>query len=104
MKKYLLILAACTLFVSCQWYYENVASTKDCTEWYLDEMYEAAKDGDVEEFRETMFDFYEWIESMDEVEQKEGGDAFRSWRKNNEFKEGVLDDFQKKHKDELPNF
>ena len=104
MKKYLLILAACSLFVSCQWYYENIASTKDCAEWYCEELYEAAKDGDADDFREVWFELIEWFESLDESEKMYAYEIIDSWTENNEFKQDVVDDFWRKHKEGLPKF
>jgi hypothetical protein len=102
MKKYLVILATCTLFVSCQLYYENIATTKECTEWYLDEIYEAVKDGDVDDVREAMFDYYEWFDALDEAEEQVARDAWTIWCAEYEFKKNTISEYYKKHKDQLP--
>lgn len=103
MKKYLLILATCALFTSCQWYYENIAATEDCAEWYCEELYEAAKDCDVDDFREVYFDLFEWIDSLDESEKEYAKEVIDNWTESNEFKKDVVDDFWDKHSDEIPH-
>ena len=56
MKKLLAILAVCFVMVSCQWWHETFDSTEECVTWYLDELYDAAVAGDVDEFRDLAAD------------------------------------------------
>lgn len=62
MKKFLLVLiaSASLLMVSCNWIHETFTSVESCTEWYFDELYDAAVDGDVAKFRERAEQCNKW--------------------------------------------
>jgi hypothetical protein len=71
MKKWLLILMVCVVAVSCKWWHETFDNPAECAEWYLDELYEAAADGDVSKFRERANDLDEWEAGLSSSELQE---------------------------------
>lgn len=71
MKKWLLILMVCVVAVSCKWWHETFDNPTECAEWYLDELYEAAADGDVSKFRERANDLDEWEAGLSSSELQE---------------------------------
>lgn len=77
MKKLLLLLAVCfTLtLTSCQFYYETIAEPDECAYWYLEQLYEAAEDGDVDAFNSYLSDLRAWENSLtqEELLQSEQG-------------------------------
>ena len=75
MKKVFVILAACALMASCQWYHETFSSPADCATWYCEQMLEAEKDGDDEKLEELSKDFEEYVEGLDKDEQAEAAAA-----------------------------
>ncbi len=71
MKKWLLILLVCVTAVSCRWWHETFDSPSECGEWYMDELYDAAADGDVSKFRERAKDLDKWEASLSTSELEE---------------------------------
>jgi hypothetical protein len=104
MKKLFTFAALCTLLASCQFYYENIASTQECVEWYCEQFYDDARDNDVEEMREDLLDFQEWISSLDEREKDFALRYFEEWGDTNDFKADFIEDFYERNEDYLPNF
>ena len=102
MKRYLVMLAACSLLASCELYYKNFASIEDCAKWYCEEIYDEVKEGDVEDVREVMFDLYEWMDSLEPFEEDRAYEAVESWQERYEFKNEVIDDFCDIYDDLLP--
>lgn len=79
MKKWLVILAVCIASVSCQWYYENIGDPADCAAWYLEQLYNAAIDEDVDKFIDLVDDLNEWESGLSRselVESSAGGYEF----------------------------
>ena len=79
MKKLLVILSACFVMVSCQFWHETFDSPAECTEWYLEQIYEAGLDGDVSKVAELNADYQEWLLDLDESEAAEAGLAALAW-------------------------
>ena len=71
MRRWLLILLVCVAAVSCRWWHETFDDPGECAEWYLDELYEAAVDGDVSKFRERVDDINEWEAGLSASESEE---------------------------------
>ena len=89
MKKWLLILAVCTITVSCKWYHETFDSPEECAEWYSEQMWEAIQDNDVDEFIEVYNDADAYRKSLGEVDQKKADEASEKWMEKNCDKEKV---------------
>ena len=104
MKKYLILAALCSVLASCQWYYENVASVDDCLNWHCDNVYEAAKEGDFEDFREAYIDLMEWYTSLDDSDRFKAESAMRNWKKSNKFKDKVIENYFEEHAHKLPQY
>ncbi len=81
MKKLLIILAACTLMVSCKWWHETFSSPEKCAQWYCEEMLDALKDGDAAEFMELRNDARAWYKGLNESDQERADKAVKTWRK-----------------------
>lgn len=79
MKKVIAILAACAFMVSCQWWHETFSSPEDCAVWYCEQLAEAEEDGDEARVEELETAFEEWIEGLDEEDQKEAYGAMLKW-------------------------
>ena len=79
MKKLLAILAVCFVMVSCQWWHETFDSPAECAEWYLDEIYEAASEGDQAKAVELYSDMMKWAEGLDAADAREADEAAWEW-------------------------
>ena len=79
MKKLLAILAVCFVMVSCQWWHETFDSPAECAEWYLDEIYEAASEGDEAKAAELYSDMLEWVVGLDAADAQEADEAALEW-------------------------
>ena len=79
MKKLLVILAVCFVAVSCQWWHETFDSPAECAEWYLDEIYEAASEGDQAKAAELYSDMLKWAEGLDAADAQEADEAAWEW-------------------------
>lgn len=79
MKKVIAILAACAFMVSCQWWHETISSPEDCAVWYCEQIAEAEEDGDKARAEELETAFEEWLEGLDEEDQKEAYGAMLKW-------------------------
>ena len=100
MKKLLLLLAVCTITVSCKWYHETFNSPEECAEWYAEEMHDAIVDDDVDKFLEVYNDYTKWYKSLGNADQKKAVEAGDKWLEKNGDKE-KRNEFIKKHKKEL---
>ncbi len=83
MKKILVVLAACAVMVSCQWWHETFSSPADCAVWYCEQIAEAEKEGDTERVAELTADFEEYVKGLDEAEATEAGAAAMAWALEN---------------------
>ena len=81
MKKLLIIAAACTLMVSCKWWHETFSSPETCAQWYLEEMLDALKDGDVAEALELKNDSQKWYDGLSESDKEKAEKAAKAWKK-----------------------
>jgi hypothetical protein len=81
MKKLLIILAACTLMVSCKWWHETFSSPEKCAQWYCEEKLDALKDGDVAEALELEQDSEKWYQSLSKEDRERAKKAIKAWRK-----------------------
>ena len=99
MKKFLLVLIASTslLMVSCHWIRETFTSVESCTEWYFDELYEAANDGDVADFRERADQFNKWQRELSTSDLQRVTDAAFKYGVNNSNKVVVVFIFAEEH-------
>ena len=79
MKKLLAILAVCFVMVSCQWWHETFDSPAECAEWYLDEIYEAASEGDQAKAVELYSDMMKWAEGLSAADAQEADEAALEW-------------------------
>lgn len=79
MKKVIVILAACAFMVSCQWWHETFSSPEDCAVWYCEQLAEAEEAGDEARVEELEDALDEWIEGLDEKDQKEAYGAILKW-------------------------
>ena len=73
---------------------ETIRSTKGCTEWYAEEMYDAAKDEDIDRFKSLKHCVNEWIIDFDSTEETEFYESMMKWASKNAYKVGVLTDFE----------
>lgn len=98
MKRFILMTAACLTLMfatsSCRWVYETFMSVEDCTEWYLDKIYEAAMDGDEAKCEEYTQYMSEWMEGLDGSELIEAARAAGEWLEDNPHAEGFMDYFE----------
>ena len=81
MKKLLIILAACTLMVSCKWWHETFSSPEKCALWYCEEMLDALKDGDVAEALELRKDAKEWLNDLSQSDKDKVINAVEAWER-----------------------
>ena len=79
MKKILAIFAACALMASCQFWHETFSSPEDCTVWYLEQIAEAEKDGDMEKVEELTKDYDEWLNGLSEEDQLAAAAGALKW-------------------------
>ena len=79
MKKLLAILAVCFVMVSCQWWHETFDSPTECAEWYLDEIGEAASEGDDEKANELYSDMMEWCAGLDAADAVKVSGVLFQW-------------------------
>lgn len=93
MKRTLVIIALGAILTSCQWIAQNVYSVEDCVEWYCDELYEAAVDGDKKEFIELLQAFNTWEESLNDADWEIADEAFYDWDEDNSVKSEVIDNY-----------
>ena len=73
---------------------ETFRSTEDCTEWYAEEMYDAAKDGEISEFRDLKSCLMEWISDFDVEDIHEFDHASMQWSNNNKSKLEFMINFE----------
>ena len=81
MKKLLIILAACTLMVSCKWWHETFSSPEKCAQWYCEEMLDALKDGDVAEALELQRDAKKWYNGLSQSDKDKADNAIEAWER-----------------------
>ena len=73
MRKLFITLAlgvAMMSITSCRWIHETLYSVEGCTEWYLNEFYEAAADDDVKTFLERWDQLQQWKKTLSETDVK----------------------------------
>ena len=99
MKKFLLVLiaSASLLMVSCHWIHETFTSVESCTEWYLDELYEAAADNDVSDFRERADQCNKWQRDLSTKDLQRVQDAAFKYGANNPNKVYTIFAFAEEH-------
>ena len=76
---------------------ETIRSTKNCTEWYYEEMYEAAKDNDIEEFRDLKICINEWILDLDSKDKADFFTATMEWALQNGYKVNFAEQFESRY-------
>jgi hypothetical protein len=81
---------------SCRWIHETFYSVEGCTEWYLEELYEAAADDDVQDFIERWDQFQQWSEDLNRRDQEKVEEAADKWADNNEAKFHFVDNWIEK--------
>jgi hypothetical protein len=91
MKKLLLLLAVCTITVSCKWYHETFNSPEECAEWYAEEMHDAIVDDDVDKFLDVYNDYTKWFTTLGEVDRIKVNKWWNDWREDNEKKAEDID-------------
>ena len=79
MKKILVVLSACFVMASCQWWHETFDSPAECCVCYLEELREAYKENESSRVDELSADYEEWFNGLDEQEQIEAGAAMFEW-------------------------
>ena len=80
MKKLFIILAVGTMMVSCKWWHETFSSPEKCAQWYLDEILEAAKDGDAAECIELRNDAKAWYKGLSKKDKERVDKATDAWK------------------------
>jgi hypothetical protein len=82
MKKLFILLAICaamTCTTSCRWIHETFYSVEGCEEWYLDEIYDAALEGDEEKVSERQKQLEEWYNDLDASDKRKADKAALQW-------------------------
>lgn len=82
MKKLLIILAFGAMIMctsSCRFIYENVFSVEACEKWYLDEIYDAALDGDLLKVAERQEQLEEWYDNLSSTDQHKADVSAIEW-------------------------
>ncbi|MBQ8493916.1 MAG: hypothetical protein IJ464_06520 [Alistipes sp.] len=72
---------------------ENLYSVEDCVEWYCDKLYDAAEDGDKEEFTSLTEDFLSWRALLEKSEKILADETLIEWYDDNSVKAEVIGDF-----------
>lgn len=57
-------------------------SVEGCTEWYLDEIYESAKDGELGDASERYDQMAEWYNDLDASDKAKADRAADKWLEN----------------------
>lgn len=65
------------------WVNEKVKSVYKCTEWYADEIYDAAMEGDTDEFLKLMTNFHEWADHFGPAGYDSFSQALKIWERQN---------------------
>lgn len=73
------------------WVNEKVKSVNECTRWYADEIYEAASEGDTDDFLKLMTNFHEWVDHFGPAGYDSFSTAFRIWNVDNPKKAEVIE-------------
>lgn len=76
---------------------ETLRSTESCTEWYFEEMYDAAKDQDFDDFIDLKRCMNEWIMDLDDQEIEDFVTASMEWTIENPSKVGVAESFESQY-------
>jgi hypothetical protein len=96
MRKLFITLAlgvAMRSITSCRWIHETLYSVEGCTEWYLNEFYEAAADDDVKTFLERWDQLQQWKKTLSETDVKKANEAYYNWSDQNEAKDCYIEDW-----------
>ena len=95
MKRFLLIISACAALMfatsSCRFIHETFYSVEGCTEWYLDEIYQAGKDVDFAKITELSQQYGEWFSKLSTEDQVRAGEASYKWIQNNPIAAAALE-------------
>ena len=95
MKRFFLLMSACAVLVfatsSCRWLHENVLSVESCTEWYLDEIYEAGKSLDFGKIGTLSDQFATWASGLDMEDQAKATQAMYKWIEKNPIAAAALE-------------
>lgn len=94
MKKLLLlttILSGLFLTASCRFINENFNSVEGCTEWYLNEIYDASLSLDLEKAGERTGQMIDWYSSLDYSDKARADVAAEHWLENNPLAQGFAD-------------
>ena len=78
---------------SCRWINENILSVESCTEWYLDEIYEAGKDLDFAKITELSEQFGTWASELSTEDQVRASEAALKWVEKNPLAAAALEGF-----------
>ena len=82
MKKLFIIMALSVTLLctpSCRWIHETFYPTEDCAEWYLDEIYDAALDGDEKKASERYDQMMDWYNDLSSSDQRKADKAALKW-------------------------
>ena len=82
---------------SCRWIHETFYSVEGCAEWYLEELYDAASDNDLSDFRERAKQLRDWEEDLSKSDLRRSNKAGENWGKENPRKARVIFEFAYKH-------
>ena len=95
MKRFLLLISACTVLMfatsSCRWFQENICSVESCTEWYLDEIYEAGTKFELGKVAELSEQYITWFSELSLEDQARATEASYKWAEKNPLAKTVLD-------------
>jgi hypothetical protein len=76
---------------------ETLRSTENCAEWYAEEFYDAAEDGDIGEFRDLKECMTDWILHLDVEDLEKFDRSVKSWSNNNKAKIELIISFESKY-------
>lgn len=100
MKK-ILLFCLIALFSSCidfnSWKNETFSDDNECAQGYIDMMYEAVKDDDLQDFIHINLNAIEWCD-----ESKSHEKALKEVTRKDSYKIEVIEEYAKMHKDKLP--
>jgi hypothetical protein len=100
MKKLIITLTlgiAMMSITSCRWIHETFYSVEGCAEWYLEELYDAAADNDVSDFRERWDQMQEWENDLSASDLEKSYNAGVKWGSKNPSKTKLIYEFAYEH-------
>ena len=89
------VVLSLSMFTSCRWIHETFYSINECTEWYLEELYKAAKDDDEDKFEERSEQFEDWVDELKKSERKKVKKAIDRWGEKHERRMETINKFER---------